>query len=82
MHWVMPIASAGIDPVEGQPRRSSKLLWLPMGVDVCYTNHAEADQDAAGPACAHLIGPAAGDDAGDRPRHIITVRGMGFRFDD
>lgn len=22
-----------------------------------------------------------GDDAGDRPRHIITVRGMGFRFD-
>lgn len=23
-----------------------------------------------------------GDDAGDRPRHIITVRGMGFRFDD
>ena len=23
----------------------SKLLGLPMGVDVCYTNHAEADQD-------------------------------------
>ncbi|GAB08748.1 putative OmpR family two-component response regulator [Gordonia araii NBRC 100433] len=22
-----------------------------------------------------------GDDAGDRPRHIVTVRGMGFRFD-
>ncbi len=22
-----------------------------------------------------------GDDVGDRPRHIITVRGMGFRFD-
>ncbi len=22
-----------------------KLLGLPMGVDVCYTNHAEADQD-------------------------------------
>jgi ethanolamine ammonia-lyase large subunit len=23
----------------------AKLLGLPMGVDVCYTNHAEADQD-------------------------------------
>lgn len=22
-----------------------------------------------------------GDDAGDRPRHIVTVRGVGFRFD-
>ena len=22
-----------------------KLLGVPMGVDVCYTNHAEADQD-------------------------------------
>ncbi|EUA68276.1 ethanolamine ammonia lyase large subunit family protein [Mycobacteroides abscessus] len=22
-----------------------KLLGLPMGVDVCYTNHAEADSD-------------------------------------
>ena len=22
-----------------------KLLGLPMGVDVCYTNHAQADQD-------------------------------------
>ena len=22
-----------------------KLLGLPMGVDICYTNHAEADQD-------------------------------------
>ncbi|MDX2202745.1 MAG: ethanolamine ammonia-lyase subunit EutB, partial [Hyphomicrobiaceae bacterium] len=22
-----------------------KLMGLPMGVDVCYTNHAEADQD-------------------------------------
>ncbi len=22
-----------------------KLLGLPMGIDVCYTNHAEADQD-------------------------------------
>ena len=24
-----------------------KLLGLPMGVDVCYTNHADADQDDA-----------------------------------
>ena len=24
-----------------------KLLGLPMGVDVCYTNHAQADQDDA-----------------------------------
>ncbi|MQP67047.1 ethanolamine ammonia-lyase subunit EutB [Niveispirillum sp. SYP-B3756] len=24
---------------------TAKLLGLPMGVDVCYTNHAEADQD-------------------------------------
>jgi ethanolamine ammonia-lyase large subunit len=24
-----------------------KLLGVPMGVDVCYTNHAEADQDDA-----------------------------------
>ena len=24
-----------------------KLLGLPMGVDVCYTNHAEADQNSA-----------------------------------
>jgi ethanolamine ammonia-lyase large subunit len=24
---------------------TGKLLGLPMGVDVCYTNHAEADQD-------------------------------------
>jgi ethanolamine ammonia-lyase large subunit len=23
----------------------AKLLGVPMGVDVCYTNHAEADQD-------------------------------------
>jgi ethanolamine ammonia-lyase large subunit len=29
----------GIDPAGG------KLLGVPMGVDVCYTNHAQADQD-------------------------------------
>jgi ethanolamine ammonia-lyase large subunit len=47
-----------------------KLLGLPMGVDVCYTNHAEADQDdmddlltllgAAG--CSYVMGvPGAAD---------------------
>jgi ethanolamine ammonia-lyase large subunit len=47
-----------------------KLLGLPMGADVCYTNHAEADQDdmdvlvtllgAAG--CAFVIGVPGADD--------------------
>ena len=47
-----------------------KLLGMPMGVDVCYTNHAEADQDdmdtlltllgAAG--CAFVICVPGGDD--------------------
>jgi ethanolamine ammonia-lyase large subunit len=47
-----------------------KLLGLPMGVDVCYTNHAEADQDdmdvlltllgAAG--CAFVMGVPGADD--------------------
>ncbi len=47
-----------------------KLLGLPMGVDVCYTNHAEADQDdmdglmtlltAAG--CTFLIAVPGADD--------------------
>ncbi|EFL52000.1 Ethanolamine ammonia-lyase [Solidesulfovibrio fructosivorans JJ]] len=47
-----------------------KLLGLPMGVDVCYTNHAEADQDdmdvlltllgAAG--CAYIMGIPGSDD--------------------
>jgi ethanolamine ammonia-lyase large subunit len=34
-----------------------KLLGLPMGVDVCYTNHAEADQDDMD-ACLTLLGVA------------------------
>jgi ethanolamine ammonia-lyase large subunit len=48
-----------------------KLLGLPMGVDVCYTNHAEADQDdmdglltllgAAG--CTFVMGVPGADDA-------------------
>ena len=47
-----------------------KLLGLPMGVDVCYTNHAEADQDdmdalltllgAAG--CTYIMGIPGADD--------------------
>lgn len=47
-----------------------KLLGLPMGADVCYTNHAEADQDdIEGLACllataglAFLIAVPGGDD--------------------
>ena len=47
-----------------------KLLGLPMGVDVCYTNHAQADQDdmdvlltllgAAG--CTYVMGVPGADD--------------------
>lgn len=47
-----------------------KLLGLPMGVDICYTNHAEADQDdmdalltllgAAG--CTYIMGVPGADD--------------------
>ena len=32
-----------------------KLLGVPMGVDVCYTNHAEADQDDADALLALLV---------------------------
>jgi ethanolamine ammonia-lyase large subunit len=48
----------------------AKLLGLPMGVDVCYTNHAEADQDdmdvlltmlgTAG--CTYVMGVPGADD--------------------
>jgi ethanolamine ammonia-lyase large subunit len=47
-----------------------KLLGLPMGVDVCYTNHADADQNSAdnllillaASGCNFVIGvPCAGD---------------------
>jgi ethanolamine ammonia-lyase large subunit len=47
-----------------------KLLGLPMGVDICYTNHAEADQDdmdnlltllgVAG--CSYIMGVPGADD--------------------
>jgi ethanolamine ammonia-lyase large subunit len=47
-----------------------KLLGLPMGVDVCYTNHAEADQDdmdalltlLATAGCTYFMGVPGADD--------------------
>ena len=36
-----------------------KLLGLPMGVDVCYTNHAEADQDDMDALLALLVAAGA-----------------------
>ena len=47
-----------------------KLLGLPMGVDVCYTNHAEADQDdmdnlltlLAVAGCSYVMGVPGADD--------------------
>jgi ethanolamine ammonia-lyase large subunit len=48
----------------------AKLLGLPMGCDVCYTNHAEADQDdmdnlltlLAAAGCTFVMGVAGSDD--------------------
>jgi ethanolamine ammonia-lyase large subunit len=47
-----------------------KLLGLPMGCDICYTNHAEADQDdldalltlLAAAGCNFIMGVPGGDD--------------------
>jgi ethanolamine ammonia-lyase large subunit len=40
-----------------------KLLGLPMGCDVCYTNHAEADQDDMDAArCTYVMGIPGADD--------------------
>jgi ethanolamine ammonia-lyase large subunit len=47
-----------------------KLLGLPMGVDICYTNHAEADQDdmdnlltlLAVAGCTFIMGIPGADD--------------------
>jgi ethanolamine ammonia-lyase large subunit len=47
-----------------------KLLGLPMGCDVCYTNHADADQNTnedllvllAAAGCTFVMGVPAGDD--------------------
>lgn len=47
-----------------------KLLGLPMGVDVCFTNHAEADHNSldnlllllAQAGCNHIMGVPGGDD--------------------
>jgi ethanolamine ammonia-lyase large subunit len=49
---------------------SGKLLGLPMGCDVCYTNHAEADQDdmdalltlLAAAGCNYVMGVPGADD--------------------
>ena len=48
----------------------AKLLGLPMGMDVCYTNHAEADQDdmdnllvlLAVAGCNYIMGVPGADD--------------------
>src|SRR5262249_45370256 len=47
-----------------------KLIGLPMGVDVCYTNHARADQNSAdnlmlllaAAGCNYFMGVPCGDD--------------------
>ena len=47
-----------------------KLLGLPMGVDVCYTNHADADQNSAdnllvlltAAGCNYFMGVPCADD--------------------
>jgi ethanolamine ammonia-lyase large subunit len=47
-----------------------KLLGLPMGVDVCHTNHADADQDdmdslltlLAAAGCTYVMGVPGADD--------------------
>ena len=47
-----------------------KLLGLPMGVDICYTNHAEADRDdmdalltlLAAAGCTYIMGVPGADD--------------------
>jgi ethanolamine ammonia-lyase large subunit len=47
-----------------------KLLGLPMGVDICYTNHADADQDdmdnlltlLAAAGCTYVMGVPGADD--------------------
>jgi ethanolamine ammonia-lyase large subunit len=47
-----------------------KLLGVPMGADVCYTNHAEADQNdlettavlLAAAGCNYFMGVPMGDD--------------------
>ena len=47
-----------------------KLLGLPMGIDICYTNHAEADQDdmdtlltlAGAAGCTYIMGVPGADD--------------------
>ncbi len=48
----------------------AKLMGLPMGMDICYTNHAEADQDdmdnllvlMAAAGCTYVMGVPGADD--------------------
>ena len=64
-----------------------RLLGLPMGVDVCYTNHADADQNSndslllqlAAAGCAFVMAVPAGDDVmlsyqTTSPNDVATVR--------
>jgi ethanolamine ammonia-lyase large subunit len=54
-----------------------KLMGVPMGVDVCYTNHAEADQDDADALLALLVASGVnfvmGVPGADEPRWAIRV---------
>ena len=60
-----PIVRAGLED-----HFCGKLLGLPMGCDVCYTNHAEADQNdmdvlltlLAAAGCTFIMGIPGGDD--------------------
>src|SRR3546814_553941 len=45
--WSSDVCSSDLQIIRAglEDHCCGKLLGLPMGVDVCYTNHAEADQD-------------------------------------
>jgi ethanolamine ammonia-lyase large subunit len=61
-----------------------KLLGLPMGCDVCYTNHAEADQDdmdtllllLALAGVNYVMGVPGSDDA-ELSEHLLSRRAVG-----
>ena len=65
LHDGPQIARAGLEDVF-----CGKLAGLPMGCDVCYTNHAHCDQNAqenlavllAAAGCAYFMGLPLGDD--------------------
>ena len=65
-----------------------KLLGLPMGCDICYTNHAEADQDdmdalltlLAIAGCTFIMGvPGADDVMLELPEHVVSRRALPAR---